>query len=196
MSKVILLISVFLLLSSCGYKGDGHFESNGVWPLQWYTLELPEFPFESESHIEFESSGFKSVGGTSLLRLELSGGKQYDFHELDTQVEIRIVDRHGVIYFLRRGPLNGHLVRMEAEGEPSWPRHYEWEGNYRYADRRSKNLMISFIPGQTPLASDSITYSHIFPSRSRSFRTIITIGSVPDRFDGLRARLSLHSSWK
>ncbi|WP_330149182.1 hypothetical protein [Shewanella xiamenensis] len=193
--KKWILLSFCLSLMSCGYKGDGDFKSYGYWPLITYELTLPDFPFETGSKHKFDLKGYKSHE-TSTINIELFSDNEHDFAELDTEVELKIVNDLGVTFFYRKSPLNAHFKRMQELKEASWANEYEWNGRYSYENQDVSDRAVPFSSIEMPAKTKSMRYFNFFPSDAGSLSLTINIGSVPSQFEDLKVRINLSSGWK
>lgn len=190
---VVLLLAS--LLSSCGYEGDGKFQTSGFWPLVNYSLELPDVRFESAGGGTFSLSGYKSHG-RSLLSLMLSSPYPVAFHVLDAIVEVKIADGLGTTYFYRKGPLNRHYLRMVAEGESSYALETEWSCVHQYNDPSIDNRVISFDPDRLPSPQRSLQCWHFVPTGDRDLSLIVRIEDVPEELADMTLNVRITSGWK
>ncbi|WP_423186526.1 hypothetical protein ACO1PK_15625 [Alishewanella sp. d11] len=193
--KKLILLSLCFSLISCGYKGDGDFKTYGYWPFITYELTLPDVSFETGAKHKFDLKGYKSHE-TSMISIELLSESEHDFSELDTEVELKIVNDLDVTFFYRRSPLNAHFKRMQELKEASWANEYEWDGRYSYENQDLRARAVPFSLIEMPSQTKSMRYFHFFPSDARSLTLTINIGSVPPQFEDVKVRINLSSGWK
>ena len=192
--KLTLCLLVFLV-ASCGYEGDGKYDTQGIWPFITYKLELPVFEFESGRELKYELSGYQSHG-TSFLTVNLISEKPLSFHELDTIFELRVVGGINVTYFYRKSALNTHYKRMIGLGEASWPNEFEWSGIYRYSQPEINDRAVPFSLNATPRVSTAMTYMQALPTGNEKLEVFVKIGKVPSSFKNVKVQLGFISGWK
>ena len=191
----IAALAVLFLLVSCGYEGDGQFESFGIWPLRTYTLQLPDVPLESGNTVEFDLSGYKSHG-RSLLEVLIDSKHPIAFHAIDTAIELRIADGFGTTYFYRKGQLNQHYLRMAAEAESSWPLETEWDCDHSYDDANIDSRAVSFDPNRVPVPARSLRCWHFLPTGQHDLHMTVRMENVPKQFTNMVLRIELSSGGK
>ncbi len=195
MRFIAVVILIAALLSSCGYEGDGQYQTSGIWPLVNYSLELPEVAFNSDSSDRFSLAGYNSHD-RSLLTLRIASPFPVAFHELQAVVEVKLLDELGTTYFYRKGPLNQHYLRMIAEGTSSWPLETEWHCNYQYGDPSIDNRVVPFDPDGVPSLERTIDYWHFVPTGDKDLTLVVNIENVPKELSDMSAKISLSSGWK
>lgn len=193
MNRIWILI-LPLLLTACGYEGDGEYKKSG-WFLTNYSLKLPQKDFASNREYSFSINGYDSHG-TSFLRVRISNGNPVNFHELDTVLEVSIIGKNNVTYFYRNSPLNAHYLRMVELGEAQWANEFEWDARYKYSEERLNNRAVAFDPFSEPMKSSEVMYTHSFPSGTKNYRVRVKIGNVPEEYDNSKISLEFISGWK
>lgn len=190
-----ILLLFCLFISSCGYGGDGEFKSSGYWPFKTYELQLPDFSFETGAKHTFNLDGYESYE-TSILTVELFSDSQHDYSELDTEVELKIVNGLGTEFFYRKSALNAHFKRMQESKEASWANEYEWNGRYSYENPDIDYRAVPFSKTEANAQTKDMEYVHFFPSKARSLTLIVNVGHVPPQFGDVKVRIKLGSGWK
>ncbi len=181
-----------IILSSCGYEGDGKFRTHGIWPIISYELELPEFDLKSNQSAKFNIRGYKSHG-TSYLSLILESEKPVAYKDLTTNIELRISGRNNVTYFYRNSTLNAHYLRMRQAGEKLWANEYEWDGHYEYSAYILEPGSSTF---HEPASTTKMVYVQSMPTGIQDYDVLVKIGHVPEPYNNIKARLELSSGWK
>ena len=190
---VIILISINII--SCNYSGDGKFESEGIWPFNYYFLKLPEFSLKNDNSVSFSLDGYESHG-RSLLKLYITNPTPISFHELDAVIEIKVIDNLNTTYFYRNGALNQHFIRMKKNKNALYPLETEWATSYQYGIDDIDKRVVPFSSDIMPKLSTTASYAHFFPTGNKSLKLIININNIPNNLVGLTGYIELHSSWK
>jgi hypothetical protein len=189
------ILLLCLLLTSCGFEGDGIYEESGVWPLTTHNLKLATFEFDSDKVVHYKFDGYESHG-SSYLDINLVSDIPVSFEKLDTILEVRVHGGNNVTYFYRKSALNSHYLRMKKLGEASWPTEFEWDGRYQYSSPDLKNRAVPFSASEAPERTTEITYTHSLPTGKEAYSIYVKIGEVPIGFENVKINLSLSSGWK
>ncbi|MFS1422289.1 hypothetical protein [Shewanella sp. 10N.286.48.B5] len=194
MSYKWIIVLIALLLTSCGYKGDGEYIKDGTWPFVNYKLDFPSFSFTSNYENTFKVNGYGSHGSSYLI-VKLISEAPLSFEELNTILEVR-VSNGDEVYFYRNTPLNSHYLRMVSLADGSWATELEWNGRYNYSAQEIKNRAVPFSPTMKPEQSTEMVYMQSLPTEASEFKVFVKVGSVPSKFNNIKVRISLVSGWK
>ncbi len=193
--RIFIFLFVFPLLISCGYEGDGKIvKVEGPWPFSDEFLELPKFSFQTEEVQKFSLRGL-DFPEYSYVILRLLSDSSLPFHQLNTNVELRIFGETDVTHFYRNSPLNSHYLRMVQTQKTEWPKENEWNARYSYEEIGISLQAVPFSTNSEPISVHDIKYSHRLPM-SDDLRVEIIIGNVPKNFEGTEAQLVIASYWK
>jgi hypothetical protein len=193
MFVVVILIS--LSLSSCGYEGDGQYQTSGIWPLRNYSLDLPDVEFASNSVGRFSLAGYQSHG-RSLVQLVVSSPDPIAFHRLNASVELKLEDALGTTYFYRNGPLNRHYLRMVDDGETSYALETEWNCDFQYGDPDIDDRVVSFDAGKEPSPQRTLRCWHFAPTGNQDLLLTIRIDDVAEGLTDVVLKTKILSGWK
>ena len=184
-----------VLLSGCGYEGDGEYQATGIWPFRNYSLNLPDIQLESNKSEQFDLSGYR-FHGRSLVQIVVSSPEPIAFHQLNASVELKIVDSVGTTYFFRSGQLRQHYVRMVEEGKISYALESEWNCDYLYDDPSIDRQVVSFDTDKEPSLQTTLRCWHFAPTNDKDLRLLVKIDDVAENQTDLVLSTKISSGWK
>lgn len=157
----LILVGLILSAVSCGYAGEGDYQSGGAWPLRYYSLRLPRVPFE-EGVTRFRVRGLPKIDERGpLIRLTVfPQSPPVVCTRIDAQVSVELLDKTGELIAAGEGPLNALVERVNRAGTVSIPmKAGEWEpASLRYLDEGIALRAIPLEPGVDSLPQESCLF--------------------------------------